>query len=413
VLALRAMGHTGRRLVGSAALIASVLLLVGVAPAAASSVTLYHVPTSGAAPWGITNGPDGALWFTEDSGDNLGRISTSGAIHEFPLPAGSGALGLTTGPDGNLWVAAHGRDQILRVTPTGVVTGFDVPDGRIPYDIASGPDGNLWFTAQPPTAGGGITQGAIDRITTSCQITIFPLTSATRTAPWYITRGPDGNLWFTEQRTVGEPGFIAESTTGGQITEYPIPTSGAIPLAIAAGPDGNLWFTDQNHGMIGQSSISGQIKEFAAGGSSLIQGIASGPDGALWFADPYYGSLSRITTGGAATKSLLPGASPGSGPQVLNDVTGPDHALWFTVRGQNEIGRMVPGAAAAQGCTVPALVGLTLGAARAKLAAAHCKLGTVSRHGRGHHRKGTIIGQRPPAGTALANRAAVAVTVAK
>ena len=45
----------------------------------------------------ITAGPDGALWFTESSGDKIGRITTQGTITEFTVPEGS--AGFTAGPD--------------------------------------------------------------------------------------------------------------------------------------------------------------------------------------------------------------------------------------------------------------------------------------------------------------------------
>jgi streptogramin lyase len=34
---------------------------------------------------GITTGPDGALWFTEQNASKIGRITTAGVITEFPL----------------------------------------------------------------------------------------------------------------------------------------------------------------------------------------------------------------------------------------------------------------------------------------------------------------------------------------
>jgi hypothetical protein len=43
-------------------------------------------PLVGGAPKGITTGPDGALWFTESQGNQIGRITTSGQLRDFPLP---------------------------------------------------------------------------------------------------------------------------------------------------------------------------------------------------------------------------------------------------------------------------------------------------------------------------------------
>ncbi len=61
----------------------------------------------------ITTGPDGALWFTElvataQSGkivdEEIGRITPLGTIREFSLSASNSVLmSITTGPDGALW----------------------------------------------------------------------------------------------------------------------------------------------------------------------------------------------------------------------------------------------------------------------------------------------------------------------
>src|SRR5438552_18437025 len=65
-------------------------------------------------------------------------------------------------------------------------------------------------------------------------------------APYGITAGPDGNIWFTEYANK-----IGRITVGGSITEFPIPTPSSFPPGITAGPDGNLWFTEQDGNKIG------------------------------------------------------------------------------------------------------------------------------------------------------------------
>ena len=73
-------------------------------------------PVDGSILSGITAGPDGALWFTESYGNKIGRITTSGAITEYPVPtAGSGPYGITAGPDGALWFADEGANRIGEV----------------------------------------------------------------------------------------------------------------------------------------------------------------------------------------------------------------------------------------------------------------------------------------------------------
>ena len=53
------------------------------ATSAAAQITEFGVPDPDSRPTGITAGPDGALWFTEAGANQIGRITTSGAVTEF------------------------------------------------------------------------------------------------------------------------------------------------------------------------------------------------------------------------------------------------------------------------------------------------------------------------------------------
>ena len=57
---------------------------------------------SGSAPFGITVGPDGALWFTAMGTGVVGRIDVDGEISEEAVPGGMPSM-ITTGPDNALW----------------------------------------------------------------------------------------------------------------------------------------------------------------------------------------------------------------------------------------------------------------------------------------------------------------------
>ena len=69
-------------------------------------------------------GPDGNIWFTENLGNRIGRISPDGAtITEFAIPTDdSQPRGIKAGPDGNLWFAELNANQIGRITPSGQIT---------------------------------------------------------------------------------------------------------------------------------------------------------------------------------------------------------------------------------------------------------------------------------------------------
>jgi len=78
----------------------------------------YTIPTANSRPNNIAAGPDGALWFTEGSNNNIGRVTTGGGITEYPVPtANSQPGGITKGPDGALWFTEGGGNKIGRASP--------------------------------------------------------------------------------------------------------------------------------------------------------------------------------------------------------------------------------------------------------------------------------------------------------
>ena len=74
-------------------------------PAAAGlgGVAEFPIPTATSISQEIVLGPDGNLWFTEQTADRIGRITPAGVVTEFTVPASRGRTGITVGPDGNIW----------------------------------------------------------------------------------------------------------------------------------------------------------------------------------------------------------------------------------------------------------------------------------------------------------------------
>lgn len=168
----------------------------------------YPIPTAKSVPAGITQGPDGNLWFTESAGNKIGKLTrgfpTNGDITEYPLHMSK----------------------------------------SVPYGITTGPDGNLWFTQKA---------GAIGKITTSGAISEYPVPTAS-SAPMGIASCFVVGLIFTEH--AGNK--IAEIATNGSTLEQPIPTANSAPVGVAAdsagcgGVYGFLgWFTESSSNQIG------------------------------------------------------------------------------------------------------------------------------------------------------------------
>ena len=159
-------------------------------------------------------------------------------ISLFPALKSPGAepYGIVEGPDGNMWFTEAGYNQIGMINPTTHVvveyqidsSGNDEPEGN----IAVGPDSNLWFTLT------GTDKIGVMNPTTGALLHEYAVNTA-GAEPNSITLGPDGNLWFTESAT----GNVAMITTVGNVTEF---STGSDTLGITPGSDGNLWFVMSN-----------------------------------------------------------------------------------------------------------------------------------------------------------------------
>jgi streptogramin lyase len=305
-----------------------------------TGVALYSTGlTANAGLTGIVQGPDNNRWFTEFAADKIGRIITAGqtgvapgtnapsTIAEFNLPtAGSGPLNITVGPDGNLWFTENTGDRIGRINPLAgddaaiqaSLMEFSVPNnGGIlsgPNYITTGPDGALWFTES--------TSDEIGRITTAGAVTNEFAVPGAGSTPSGIATGADGKLWFTEAGS----GQIGNITTGGTVTEFtiPVPNAGAFsdPEDIVLGPNGNLFFTDFGRDQIGRITPAGVFTQFNLPVGRGPNHIVAFNDGDLYFTEAASSRIGRLPSSALAEGApqspgaQTPGTSPGASTLV-------------------------------------------------------------------------------------------------
>jgi RHS repeat-associated protein len=294
------------------------------AKAATAGVVTNYTDSSVSGPVGVAKGNDGALWFTNNGNNSIGRLTTGGAFSAY-TGSGSGPnviKNTVAGNDGNLWYTNSSGNSIGKITTAGVITTYtnstvDQPDG-----IVQGSDNNLWFT--------NYANNSIGSITTSGTISNY--TNSTIDGPADIAAGPDSALWFTNQKNSS----IGRITTSGTVTNF---TDSTIdwPNGIDAGSDGNLWFTNQLGNSIGKITTSGTVTKYTDTTISDPVNIRSGPDGALWYGNysSTGGTIGSITTSGtvsAYSNSTIDGP--------LDLTVGPDKAIWFANNSNNSIGRV-------------------------------------------------------------------------
>ena len=276
--------------------------------------------TPGSHPTAIAAGPDGNLWFTEQTANRIGKISPGGQVTEYTagISPNSAPSWIAAGPDGNLWFTEFNTGRVAKITPGGLVTEFpasvDAAEPGGAWGITAGPDGNLWYTEA------GV--GRVAKITPSGVVTEYSLGDPA-SRPYGITAGSDGNLWVAEEGI----GRIAKVTPAGTVTEYDTaPTLPGSPFLIAAGPDGDVWFTGGLANWVGKIAPTGAISEVnAAPCAAPSTGIVTGPDDNVWITCQN-GTVISIASSGTPT-SYRNGITPGSLYGIAN---GPDDNLWFT-----------------------------------------------------------------------------------
>ena len=309
--------------------------------------------TSGNRPQWIAAGSDGNMWFTENPGGAVARITPAGTITEFaipttlPFPANPQPQMIIAASDGNLWFTMFsttpppGASGIAKVTTTGTFSFFPTlfapPPPDNPLGLVDRGDGNIWYVANGSSRVGfqGITTGVAGE-------TSIPTANS---GPFGIATAPDGNLYYTES-AVDKIGRITNLFTAQSEINL---TTGTVPEQIVRGPDGNLWFTENGTNKIGRLSpnsfsppsggITGEFPTLTP--NSQPVGITVGQDGALWFTESGLDKIGRITTGGTVTEY----SSPVAGLGVRGIAVAPDGSLWFCEPGTGvnpgRIGKLV------------------------------------------------------------------------
>lgn len=310
-------------------LMLSVIPLFQAQPVAAArsssslTITQYSFRSAQSGSFGITVGSDKNLWFSLKYDNQIGKVTPTGKVTITNLLDQNSLMdiGIASGSDGAIWYTlGNGSStyspRIGRITTKGVQTVYDSATAA-PYDITAGPGGNLWFTDS---------YDKIGRITTSGTITEFPSKEGRASSPYRITAGPDGNLWFTNSIAFGGnvAPRIGKMTPTGQLTFYTLPKTDGPANAITVGPDGALWFTLDTSNKIGRITTAGALTAYQLPPQRYpyLPGITTGPDGALWFTDPGY-FIGRITTTGSITEWP-------TNQDVEGIITGPDGHLWVT-----------------------------------------------------------------------------------
>src|SRR5260221_706796 len=118
---------------------------------AAANCNAWQAPTRGSRPHDPLAAKDGAVWYTGQLANVLGRVDPkTSEIREFPLKTPhSGPHGLQEDREGNIWYTGNTGSLIGKLDPkTGQVTEYQTPEFGDPHTLIFDNSGILWFTMQ-------------------------------------------------------------------------------------------------------------------------------------------------------------------------------------------------------------------------------------------------------------------------
>jgi virginiamycin B lyase len=296
----------------------------------------WMTPSKPAFAHDVALAPDGAVWYTAQRANALGRLDPrrgTGEFKEYPLPTpDSGPHGLVSDRAGNIWYSGNSAGLIGRLDPrTGKVTEYRMPDpaAKDPHTLAFDSRGILWFTVQ-----GGNFVGRLDPKTG--QITLVPLPTA-NARPYDIKINSKGIPFFVEFGT-NAVGSIDPATM--KITEYRLLDANARPRRMAIAPDDGIYYSDYATGYLGYIKAAPRIYNIhisPGGTSSRPYAIAMTPDGAVWYCETGDPAKNMLVRYDPKAKEMRSWPIPSGGQTVRYMVADARGDLWLAESGVGKI----------------------------------------------------------------------------
>src|SRR4030095_16871927 len=125
-------------------------------------------------------------------------------------------FGVASAPDGAVWATLPSSDQLVRIAPDGNTTAFDVPTRNSGLgDIVVAPNGAVYFLEMTANRIGHLVGGRFEEFAVPTP----------RSGLMALAVAPDGAAWFTELR-----GHRLGRLRDGTITEFELPRRDARPF---------------------------------------------------------------------------------------------------------------------------------------------------------------------------------------
>jgi virginiamycin B lyase len=277
------------------------------------SIKEWPVPTPGSRPHDPLATADGALWYTGQMNNVLGRLDPkTGHFKEYPLKtAHSGPHGLVEDTHGNIWYTGNTGALVGRLDPkTGAVTEYKMPDPDVkdPHTLIFDQSGILWFTAQNANR-----VGRLDPKTGEIKL-LTPATPKSR--PYGMAVNSKGIVFYVAFGA-NKVGSVDPKTL--EIREYALPDSASRPRRVAITSDDLVWYSDFSRGHLGRlDPATGKVTEWPSpsGPKSEPYGISAIHD-IIWYSESGT-TPNTIVRFDPKTEKFQSWAIPGGGNIVRN-----------------------------------------------------------------------------------------------
>ena len=293
----------------------------------------WPVPTPGSRPHDPLATRDGAIWYTGQLANVLGRLDPkTGQIKEYPLHRQQTAPhGLAEDGDGNIWFTGNFTGIIGKLDPkTGAVTERLLPEAAAgdPHSLVFDQHGVLWFTVQQANM-----VGRFDIKTGNIKLVTVPTSGA---RPYGIQVNSAGIPFFVE---FGTNNVASIDPATMQIREYPLPDPSARPRRLAITQDNSIWYTDFARGFLGRlEPATGKVSEWQSPGGPRSQpyGIVA-TKGTLWYSESFT-KPNTIVRFDPTSQTFQSWAIPGGGEIVRNMAVTGDGNVALANSLVNEVG---------------------------------------------------------------------------
>jgi virginiamycin B lyase len=282
---------------------------------------------------------DGTVWVAELGPNHIAHVSAAGTmLAEYTMPTrASGPAGLAFDRTGAIWFTEEFGNRIGRIAPDGTIKEFALPrPDTKPAGIALGTDGRMWFTEGNWTGGIELklkyNAHMVGAIAADGSVAEYPLDGPGAFAT-NIVAGPGDTMWFLDGQTI-----VKLRLDGTVANAAPLPATSRAALLLNHANTMTLYAIVGSTPQLFTLNENAPVARTLDSTSLAISRLTSAPDGSLWFVQSGRNSIGRISSTGAVALYDLGDAKNAGGARPAAIAVAPDGTVWFT---ESAVGKLI------------------------------------------------------------------------